>query len=370
MDTANQAVTVRDPGGHLRTRSYDHLVVALGARTGFFGMRDVEEHALTAKSIEDALALRNWVIEMLELAEAEPDPEARASLLTFVVAGGGLTGVEVAGGLNELLRQAARSYPSLDERDVRVILVEAGPRLMAQMDDRLSDFALLRLRKAGVEVRLQTRVAGASADGVRLDRGDPIATRTLVWATGVAPNPFVAASPLPTDGRGFVQVDAHLKVFDNQGVWALGDCAVVPDVLHPGRTHPATAQHAVREGRQLARNIVAAIRGEPTQPFRYKTLGQMATLGHHNGVGVVGPIRVWGFVGWALWRAYYLWHLPRLDKRIRVAMDWTLDLVFPRDISQIQTHTAERMRKHGEQSYLQIKRRTRASRPAEKSARR
>jgi NADH dehydrogenase len=347
MEVENQSVTVRDPAGHLRSYPYDHLVVALGARTGFFGMRDVEEHALTAKSLEDALALRNWAIEMLEMAEVEPDPAVRASLLTFVVAGGGLTGVEIAGELNELLRQAVKSYPGIGERDVRVILVEAGACLMAQMDDRLAAFALRRLQTAGVEVRLHTHVTGASADEVRLDKGRPIPTRTLVWTTGVVPNPFVAASRLPKDDRGFVRVDAHLRVPGIEGAWALGDCAAIPDILRPGRTHPATAQHAVREARQLARNIAAALRDRPTRPFRYKTLGQLATLGHHKGVGVVGPFRVCGFMGWAVWRAYYLSHLPRLDKRLRVAMDWTLDLFFDRDISQIQTHTAERMRKQG-----------------------
>jgi NADH dehydrogenase len=350
MDVVNQSVTVRDLGGRLRSYAYDHLVVALGANTGFFGMRDVEEHALTAKTIEDALALRNWVIEMLEMAETEPAAEARAALLTFVVAGGGLTGVEIAGELNELLRQAVKSYTMINERDVRVMLVEAGPRLLVQMDDRLSDFALRRLQAAGVEVHLQTRVTGATVDAVGLSQGESISTRTLVWATGVAPSSTVAASPLPTDDRGFIQVDAHLRVSGMQGVWALGDCAAIPDVLGPGKTHPATAQHAVREARQLGRNIVATIRGSPTLPFHYKTLGQMATLGHRNGIGVVGPFRVWGFVGWALWRAYYLWHLPRLDKRLRVAMDWSLDLIFPRDISQIQTHTAARMQKLGRQS--------------------
>jgi NADH dehydrogenase len=349
IDVANQSVGVRDPAGRSRSYPYDHLVVALGARTGFFGMHGVEEHALPAKTLEDALALRNWVVEMLEIAEAEPDAEARAALLTFVVAGGGLTGVEMAGELNELVRQAVKSYPTIDGHAVRVSVVEAGSRLMAQMDDRLADFALRRLQAAGVEVRLRTHVVAASSDQVWLDRGDPVSARTLVWTTGVAPNPAVTASPLPKDERGFIRADAHLRVPGLSGVWALGDAAAIPDVLRPGKTHPETAQHVVREGRQLACNIVASLRGRPTRPFRYRTLGQMATLGHHNGVGVVGPFRVWGFLGWVLWRGYYLWHLPRLDKRLRVAMDWTLDLVFARDISQIQTHTAGRLRSFGEQ---------------------
>jgi NADH dehydrogenase len=208
------------------------------------------------------------------------------------------------------------------------------------MDERLAGFALERLRAAGVEVRLNTRVSGASAEEVRIKDGEPIPSRTLVWTSGVAPHPFVAESPLPKDGRGWVTVDAHLRVPGFPCVWALGDCARVPDILRPGHNHPAMAQHAIREADQLAHNIVAAIRGAGTRPFRYRTLGYMATIGHFNGIGLIGPFRVWGFLAWFLWRTYYLWRLPRLEKRLRVAMDWTLDLFFGRDISVIQIVTA------------------------------
>jgi NADH dehydrogenase len=311
-------------------------------------MEDVRRHALTAKTLGDAIHLRNWAIEMLETAEVETDPAKRAELLTFVVAGGGLTGVEISGELNDLVRQAAAAYPTISQRELRVILVEAMPRLMPELDEKLATFALNRLRAAGVEVCLNTRVNGASHREVRLQDREPIPTRTLVWTTGVAPNPFVAASPLPKDGRGWVTVDTHLRVPGLPGVWALGDCARVPDALRQGHNHPATAQHAIREARQLARNIAAVIQGRPTQPFRYKTMGQLATLGHFNGVGVIGPIRVWGFVAWALWRTYYLWRLPRWEKRLRVATDWTVDLLFGRDISQIQTYIARRPGEGGE----------------------
>ena len=340
LDLEARSVTVRHPGGSEHAYSYDHLVVALGARTGFFGMADVQRHALTAKTLGDAIHLRNWAIEMLETADVERDPARRAELLTFVVAGGGLTGVEIAGELNDLVRQASDSYPSISQRELRVILVEAKTRLMPELDERLAAFTRDRLRALGVEVRLNTMVNGASAHEVRLKDADPIPSRTLVWTTGVAPNPFVAASPLPKDGRGWITIDAHLRVAGAPGVWSLGDCSRVPDVLRPGHFHPATAQHAIREARQLARNIAATIQGRPTQPFRYRTMGQMATLGHYNGVGMIGPLRVWGFVAWALWRTYYLWRLPRLEKRLRVATDWTVDLIFGRDISQIKTYMA------------------------------
>jgi NADH dehydrogenase len=274
------------------------------------------------------------------MAVIEDDPARRAALLTFVVGGGGFTGVEIAGEINELVRQAARAYPTIQQEELRVILLEAMPRLMPEMDDKLASFALERLRAAGVEVRLNTRVSGASAEEVCIKDGEPIPSHTLVWTSGVAPHPFVAESPLPKDGRGWVTVDAHLRVPGFPGVWALGDCARVPDILHPGHNHPAMAQHAIREADQLAHNIVAAIRGARTRPFRYRTLGYMATIGRFNGVGLIGPFRVWGFLAWFLWRTYYLWRLPRLEKRLRVAMDWTLDLMFGRDISVIQTVTA------------------------------
>lgn len=340
LDLEGRTVLVRHPGGREYSYPYDHLVLALGARTGFFGMKDVEEVALTAKTLGDALHLRNHAIEMLEVAAVERDPAVRAEVLTFVVAGGGMTGVEMAGELNDLVRGAAESYPGISQRDLRVILVEAMPRLMPEFDEKLAAFALQRLRASGVEVRLNTRVNGASPDEVRIEGNAPIRTRTLVWTTGVAPNPFIASTDLPKDGRGWITVDAHLRVLGQPNVWALGDCARVPDVLRAGKNHPATAQHAIREARQLARNIAAVIHGQPTQPFRYKTLGQMATLGHYNGIGTIGPFRVSGFLAWALWRTYYLWRLPRLEKRLRVATDWTVDLLFGRDISQIKTYMA------------------------------
>lgn len=337
IDPQARTVRVVHPGGHEQEYRYDHLVLSVGARTGFFGMKDVEEHALTAKTLGDALHLRNWAIEMLETAEVEADPATRAELLTFVVAGGGLTGVEMAGELNDLVRQSLKSYPSLNQREVRIILVEAMPRLMPEFDENLANFAMSRLRAAGVEVWLNARVSGADANAVHLANGTTIKTRTLVWTTGVAPNPFIAANPLPKDERGWIVVDAHMRVAGLPGVWALGDCARVPDVLRPGHNHPATAQHAMRQAAQLAANIAAVIHGQPTQPFRYKTLGQMATLGHYNGVGIIGRLRVWGFPAWVLWRSYYLWRLPRLEKQLRVAVDWTVDLIFGRDISMFGT---------------------------------
>ncbi len=347
LDTEGRALRVLLPNGAEYTYPYDHLVVALGARQGFFGMRDVRENALTCKTLGDAIHLRNWAIQMLETADTEQDPEARARALTFVVAGGGFTGVEIAGELNDLVRGALESYPTISQRDVRVLLVEAKSRLLPEFNERLASFTEDKLRALGVEVVLDTMVSGASPDEVLLKGKDPVPTRTLVWTTGVAPNPFVAASPLPKDEKGWLMVDAHMRAPGLSGVWALGDCARIPDILRPGHYQPSLAQHAIREARQLAHNITASIRGEATTPFRYRSLGQMATLGHYNGIGTIDlaprvSIPVSGFLAWALWRGYYLYRLPRLEKQLRVLTDWITDIIFGRDISQIQTYHASR----------------------------
>ena len=340
IDLDARKVRVHHPNDEEREYPYDHLVIGVGAQTGYFGMEDVQKNSYTAKTLGDAILLRNRIIALLEIAEVEDNPEARAEILTVVLAGGGFTGVEMAGEINDLFRGAAKSYPGIQQRDIRVILVEAKDRILPEFDAQLATFAANRLRASGVEVRTNTTVSGATDREVRIKGADSIPTRTLIWNTGVAPNPLITGSDLPKTGRGWIEVDAHMRVNGRPGVWALGDCAQIPDPLKPGHDQPALAQHAIREASQLASNILAAIRGQPTEPFQYRTLGQMATLGHYNGVGTILSVRVWGFVAWALWRTYYLWRLPRLEKRLRVATDWTVDLIFGRDISQIQTFSS------------------------------
>jgi NADH dehydrogenase len=338
LDLENRSVQISHPDGSRRNYSYDHLVIGVGALTGYFGMADVERNSYTAKTLGDAIRLRNRAIALLEIAVIEEDAAARQEVLTIVVAGGGFTGVEMAGEINDLIRNAAKSYPSISQRDIRVILVEAKGRVLPEFDEKVAIIATKRLRAAGVEVRVNSTVTGAGEHEVRLKDQAAIRTRMLVWNTGVAANPFVTSSSLPQTGRGWIKVDAHMRVERYPGVWALGDCAQIPNALRPGSSQPALAQHAMREAARLGRNIAADIRGEPTRPFRYRTMGQMATLGHYNGIGTIGPIRIWGFLAWAVWRSYYLWRLPRLEKRLRVATDWTVDFIFGRDISQIQTY--------------------------------
>lgn len=340
IDLKARSVLVRHPNGDEFGYPYDHLVIAVGAKVGYFGMEDVEKNSYTAKTLGDAIRLRNRAIALLEIAEIERNAASRAEILTLVVAGGGFTGVEVAAEINDLIRQAAKSYPSITQRDLRVILVEAKNRILPEFDEGLAAFATKRLRASGVEIRTNTTVAGVTDQAVLVKDGESIPSRTLIWNTGVAPNPFITDSDLPQTGRGWVKVDATMLAEGCMGVWALGDCAQIPDILNPGHNQPALAQHAIRESPALAKNIVASMRGEPTQPFHYRTMGQLATLGHFNGIGTIGPFRVQGLVAWLAWRSYYLWRLPRLEKRLRVATDWTVDLIFGRDISQIQTYAA------------------------------
>jgi NADH dehydrogenase len=310
---------------------YDHLVLALGSITNLFGLPGGVTHALPMKNLADASALHAHVIDKFEHADMEPEPAARRALLTFVVAGGGFAGVETAAELNDFIRGAGRYYPRVRSEEVRVVLVEGGPRILPDVSEPLSAYALRKLRSRGVEVCLRTRIEQCTDDRVQLSTGEAIPTRTLVWAAGIAPNPLVAKLDVPRASRGQIEVRETLEVRDRPGHWALGDCAVVVDHA-TGRPCPPTAQHAVRQGRRVAENIAAVVRGQEPRPFAYKPLGVLAGLGRRSAVAEILGFRFSGFFAWWLWRTVYLLKLPGLERKVRVALDWTLDLFFPRDI--------------------------------------
>lgn len=335
IDFEGRAVRTRLPDQVERVFPYDHLVLALGGITTYFGMEGVARYAWSLKTLGDAIALRNHLIAMLEQADVMP-AEARGALLTLVVAGGGLTGIEAAGDLNDLVREAAQLYRSIRPEEIRVVVVEGGPRLAAELSPRLGVFARKALEQQGVEVRLDTLVREVGETQCHLANGEVIATRTVVWTAGAAPNPLSAALPLPHDARGRILVDPNLQVRGHEHLWALGDAAAVPDILSGGIFSP-TAQNAIRQGAHLAANLLAVCTGRPVTPFRYRMIGQLAALGHRKGVGTIGPIKLSGFAAWFVWRTYYLYRLPRFEKRLRVALDWTLDLIFGRDIVQLST---------------------------------
>jgi NADH dehydrogenase len=336
IDLDERCVYGRLPDGTKHQFSYDHLVLAPGSVTSYFGMAGVEQHAFPLKTLGDAIAIRNHVIAMLEQADVEQSAVERRALLTIVIAGGGLTGVETAGDINDFIRTTAKLYRNVHPEDIRVIVVEGGPRLAVELSPRLGELARQALIKNSVEVRLNTWVTDATDRACVLGDDSKILTRTLIWTAGVTPSPLTASLPVEHDKKGRVIVRPDLSVPNHPGVWALGDCALVPDILGGG-FFASTAQNAIRQGPQVARNILAVLAGQPTTPFRYRVMGQLATLGHYKAVGVIGPVEVSGFTAWWLWRTYYLYRLPRLEKRLRVAFDWTLDLLFGRDIAQLST---------------------------------
>ncbi|HJR59427.1 MAG TPA: NAD(P)/FAD-dependent oxidoreductase [Vicinamibacterales bacterium] len=319
---------------HSHELHYDQLVLALGSTTNFYHLPGLETLALTMKTLGDAIHLRNRVIATLEEADTEC-ASGTEGLLTFVVAGGGFAGVETLGALNDFVRQALRFYPRLDTRSVRMVLVHAGGEILPELGEKLGAYAHRKLVERGLEVITSGRVTSVTPDGVHLADGTFIPARLVVWTAGTSPHPLLARLPCETD-RGRVIVDATMAVPGWRGVWALGDCAVIPD-RRTGMPFPPTAQHAIREAKTLAGNIIAELRGVAPKPFRFQTIGQLAAIGRRSGVARVFGLNFSGFVAWWLWRTIYLSKLPRLEKKVRVALDWTLDLLFSKDFVQFLT---------------------------------
>jgi NADH dehydrogenase len=314
---------------------YDQLVIALGSSTSTFGLPGIAENTWPLKTLEDADALRNHLVWLLELADTIGSDERRRRLLTLVVVGGGFTGVETAGEIVELFRSVLRFYKRLRTDEVRMVLVEAGKSLLAGLPAKMGEYSRRILERRGVEVLLGDGVAAADENGLTLQSGRRIETETIVWSAGVKPSPTVAALALPTTKRGALVTERNMQVRGFQNVWALGDCASIPD--GSGGAYPMTAQHAIREGPALADNILATLRGTPTKPFRYRSLGMMAALGARKAVAQLpGDIVITGFIAWFFWRTYYLLRLPGLDRKLRVAFDWTLELLFPRDTAELR----------------------------------
>ena len=323
---------------HAHELEYDHLVLGLGSITTFHGTPGAAEHAITIKTLGDAIHLRNRLIGFLEEADFECCASLRRAMLTVVVAGGGFAGVETAAALHDLMVQGLRFYPNLSPEQVRVVIVHSGSAVLPELGEKLGRYAAQTLRRRGIEIVTGARVARCGPGEVTLSDGTTIESRTLVWAAGTAPSPLLEALPCART-RGRVAVDETLAVPEYPGVWALGDCACVPDP-RTGGTHPPTAQHAIRQARCLAENIAASAAGRTPRPFRFRTLGQLASIGHHAGVARVMGVNFSGFIAWWLWRTIYLAKLPRTEKKLRVAIDWTLDLIFGRDLVQYQTRRA------------------------------
>jgi len=313
---------------------YDHLVIALGSITNFYNLPGFPELALAMKSLSDAIRLRAQILQHLEEANSECNPADRQSLLTFVVAGGGFAGVETVAALNDFVREALPFYPNLCEDMLRVMLVHSGPVILPELGENLGRYTQKVLARRGVEVRLSTRVKSMTENSVFLVDSVAIPSRTLVWTAGTVPSPLIFSLPC-TKERGRIRVNQFLQVSDWPDVWAVGDCAFVPDIRNSGMSHPPTAQHAIREGKVVAQNIAAALLGRPLKSFSFRTIGLLASIGRRTGVARIFGFNFSGFFAWWMWRTIYLSKLPGLDKKVRVAFDWTLDLLFPKDVCAV-----------------------------------
>jgi NADH dehydrogenase len=318
---------------------YDQLVLALGSVSNYLGMANIEKLAFNFKSLLDAIRIRNHVIEMFERADLEPDSALRRTLLTFVIAGGGFAGVELAGALNDFAHGILADYPNLHPEDLSVVLVHSRDRILPELSESLAHYAQARMEARGVTFRLNTRLADANPGVVVLSDGE-IRAQTLVWTAGTAPNPMLKSLPVERDKRGALVVKNSLELPGHPGVWALGDCAAVADAKS-GKPCPPTAQFALREAEVLAKNIRAELQGRPKQGFHFDSLGALCVVGHQTACAELAipfvrnkSVRFSGLSAWLMWRGIYLSKLPGLERKIRVLVDWTIELFFPRDIVQ------------------------------------
>jgi NADH dehydrogenase len=324
----------------LSKMTYEHLVLAIGSIVDVSRVPGMPEHGYLMKTVGDAIRLRSGILERLEEASIIQDEAVRRKLLTFVVVGGGYSGVETAGQIWDLLRDVQRFYPRINPKEFRLVLVHSGAFLLPQIGQELGKYCELQLRNRGIEVRLNTRVNAITAERAILNTGDVVETNTVVTTVGNATHPVIKKLidryHLPHD-RGRLSTEPTMQVKGYTNLWSSGDCSAVP--LEDGSISPATAQFAMRQGTVLGSNILAARNGQPLAPFRFKTLGEMASLGHRNAVGKVFGFKVSGFLGWLMWRATYLFKLPGLEQKAKVFFEWNLELLFPRDISLLNVNT-------------------------------
>jgi NADH dehydrogenase len=332
-DPEARVLAVRRSDGERIDLGYDQLLVALGSVSRALAIPGLAEYAIGLKSLSDATALRNRVLDCLDIAESIEDPRRRGEYLGFVFVGAGYAGLEGLAELQDFAAQAIGLYPRCAAQGMRWALVEARERIVPEVPASLSSFAARELRKRGIEIHTSTTLASASEREARLSSGERIPARTLVWTAGVQPSPTVAALGLPLDDSGRILTDRQLRVPAHSGVWAIGDCAAVPDPARPEHPCPPTAQHAIRQGRLAAHNIAATLEGDPVRPFRYRTAGMVAELGHNKAVAITLGLRWCGLPAWLIARTYHLLLMPGLGRKLRLLVDWNVALLFGRDVS-------------------------------------
>src|SRR5262245_24855376 len=319
---------------------YDHLILALGAVSNYFGNQNIKRLVFDFKSLLDAIRIRNHVIDCFEYADRETDTAKRQALLTFVVAGGGFAGVELAGALNDFARGILADYPNLRAEELRIILIHARDRILPELSEPLARYAQVRMTERGVIFKLNTRLIDVRPGTVILSPAEEISAQTLAWTAGTAPNPLLKTLPIEQDKRGAVVVDSTLRVMGQDTLWAVGDCAAVTDAKN-GKPCPPTAQFALRQANTLARNIHASLYGQPPTPFHFDSLGALSVVGHQTACAELTvplardkSVRFSGLLAWLMWRGIYLSKLPGLERKVRVLIDWVIELFFPRDIVQ------------------------------------
>jgi NADH dehydrogenase len=334
IDHAAREAHVRTFAGDERMIGYDIVVLTPGSRSRVLPIPGLAERGIGFKTVQEAIYLRNHVLAQLDVAASHGDAARRRAALTFVFVGGGYAGVEALGELEDLARDALEHYPDLDPSEMRWILADAADRILPELPEPLASYAAEELLRRGIEIRLGTRLESAEDGVIRLTAGEPFHADTLVWTAGVKPSPLGRDSGMPLDAHGRLPVDRFLRVDGMEGAWAAGDAAAVPDEPSGGFS-PPTAQHGLRQGKRIAANIDATLAGRPLQPFVYASIGGVCSLGRYKGVATVKGLRFKGFLGWFLHRSYHLLAMPTWTRRVKIAMDWTVALLFPRDLAQL-----------------------------------
>jgi len=345
VDMAAKSVTYRRPlTDETETVQADHLVLSLGSTTSFYGQENVERFAFTLKSLDDATLLRNHLMATLEQANEETDGVARRAFLTVMVVGAGYTGVEAAGAIRDMLKGAARSYPRIRPDEIRVLLVDMAEAILPTIDPSLAKYAIRQLQKRGVEMRLGQKIKHIDERSVTLSKGEFVPTRTVLWSAGVIPSPLTQTLHCEKDKKGAIVTEPTMQVKGMDGVWAMGDCAHIPNELEDGRPYTGTAQNAEREAKKLARNIMGLLRGRKPEPFLFRTLGEFVNLGHQTAVAQIKFLKFSGLIAWFLWRGTYLVKIPHWSRKFRVVSGWTLDLLFGR--TAVESETPRLLRNH------------------------
>ena len=341
VDLANSQIDFEDATGVLSRMPYDQVVIACGAESNLSIIPGMTEHAFGFKVLRDAVDLRQHIVRQMEEAEAATDPERRRWNLSFIVVGAGFSGVEVAGEMNELVRSSTRFYRNFHKEDVTVSLVHPHDVILPEVARSLGEFARKRMAKAGIDVLLNTRAVAATHEGVQLNDGRMLRGGTIVCTIGTAPVPLVQELPVVKE-HGRIRTSPDMRIEGQTNAWALGDCALIINAFD-NQSSPTTAQFAERQGRQAALNLVRVIRGEATQPFRFKAQGQLCSIGGYQAVAEIFGMHISGFLGWFLWRGVYLFKLPTWSRRIKVGLDWAWDVIFPRDLSFLNTNASQRL---------------------------